>query len=154
MLIIGVDPGTVSGLFWINMANTWDENVGWGEFRSRSLGLNLSLVLNQWLAVNSPNTVLVGCEKYIITSNSAKTNQPDALKVTGIVEYLCDLAGGVTVHSIIKANALKVASNDRLRRVGWWPKSMGHAQDAARIALAVTAARHPGVFSALPGVLQ
>lgn len=153
MLIVGIDPGLITGLFWV------DTDVGVCNHREDSgiaIGKSLRVVMRAWLnnAYGVESQVLVGCEKYIITAHSAKTNQPEALENTGIVRFVCDEVGSIPLHLIIKANAMKIASNDRLKSVGWWGRGKTHGNDAARVALATLAQHRPGVFQRLPGVIQ
>ncbi len=144
MIIIGIDPGLVTGLFWIDLATGVPVHR---ELKSTAFGDELQGCM--WMR----SDVLVGCEKYIITSHGAKSNQPEALEQTGVAKYLCGKKE-IPVHLIIKANALKIANNDRLRAAGWWGKGFTHGNDAARVAMACLAAQYPRVFGALPGVVQ
>lgn len=148
MIVIGLDPGGTTGLFTAFVDGNVVQKVDHQELKSiEDVGDCIKYLLSLG------EETLVGCERYIITASRAKTNQPDALFNTGVLMYLCAKAR-VPVHLVVKANAMKIASNERLRTVGWWKRGDTHSNDAARCALAATAAFAPGVFRGLPGVVQ
>jgi len=134
-VVIGVDPGAMTGLFW------WD-NRGMYEPVAQQVSAEAfpvvfrNLLCNYVDWVGEPN-VGVAVERYIITSRTAKlSQQSDALEVTGMAKAIVSLYGGPPVRQYLKAN-LKFASDDMLRTVGWHTPSMRHANDAARQAFAL-----------------
>lgn len=152
MRVIGIDPGLTTGLFFIRFDSTNGEI--WLPPKHYELtGRQFGDVLAECLHSDYGDDVLVGCERYFITTHNAKSNQPEALEQTGVAKYLCALAG-TSLNLVTKSNILKLASNDRLRAVGWWGRGFTHGNDAARVGLGVAASRAPGIIRHLPGMLQ
>jgi hypothetical protein len=138
--IIGVDPGTMTGIFVyqrcdspccegvrITPLQVPADNV-WGKLRQGGIKFDKHCWdQRRYYAV----------ERFIITSKTAKlTQNTDALEVTGMVRAASHITQGNGLVRYAKAN-LKFASDDMLRKVGWYTPAMGHANDAARQAFAL-----------------
>lgn len=72
----------------------------------------------------------VVCESFV-PRGGPLTNQPEALKIIGWVEGECHLRG---VPFILQTpgQAKSFATAAKLKACGFWPKGLGHAQDAGR----------------------
>lgn len=139
--IIGADPGKTTGLARLHcgrltvVAATFDE---------------VEPVVRAWLADEEPAVVAV--ERFVITRNTAKkTQQLDALKLSGVIE-------GVVVrdtrHVIVYQNmsdAKKIGQPALLKSLGW--KSTGvnatHKNDATSQVIMMLASRYPVAFHQL-----
>lgn len=76
-----------------------------------------------------------GVERYTINGRTARlSQQPDALKVIGVVEQLAAYSQA-ECSQFAKSNAVKTYSDEFLRDVGWWSPGKTHANDATRMAL-------------------
>ncbi len=61
----------------------------------------------------------------------ALTFQPEALRIIGYLEGWAAAAGcGFVLQLPAQAKSFGTAA--KLKAVGWWPKGLGHSQDAAR----------------------
>lgn len=137
--IIGVDPGSTTGLFGVVVGRNDDDCVAiltaWGQTKDDPAG-SVDVMLRVMLALGvPPHRLNVAIEKYVITQRTAKlTRQPAALEVTGAVKGITRSRGG-RVWEFTASNAKKFASDDLLERVGWMEKkgyAKRHARDAAR----------------------
>ena len=84
--------------------------------------------------------VVVACENFLITVNTAKKSQGDrqwSLEQIGVLRHLCHKHGhGFELTT--PSDAKTFCSNDKLRRAGFWTPGKGHANDSARqIAMAL-----------------
>jgi len=135
-VIIGIDPGLMTGVFtWRSGRDLpWFEGMHlkaatfprqfWNELRRQSRGVK-------------PDNIHMAIERYIITPKTAKlSQQTEALEVTGMVKAIAALHGVTDVRQYTKAN-LKFASDSMMRGVGWHSPSFRHANDAARQAFAL-----------------
>lgn len=137
--IIGVDPGSTTGLFSVIVGQNDDDCVAiltaHGQVKDDAAG-SVDVMLRVMSAMGVPtNRLNVAIEKYVITQRTAKlTRQPTALEVTGAVKGITRSRGG-RVWEFTASNAKKFASDDLLERVGWMEKKgyvKRHARDAAR----------------------
>jgi hypothetical protein len=146
-VIIGVDPGLMTGLFVFRTYAANHTEVPQGPVQAAAE--QIPNLLHDWViranahmwdddeGTEEPHGVYIAVEKFIITPKTAKlSQQTDALEVTGMVKAVAALDGHVDVLQYAKAN-LKFASDDMLRAVGWWNPQMRHANDAARQAFAL-----------------
>jgi hypothetical protein len=137
--IIGVDPGSTTGLFGVIVGRNDDDCIAiltaYGQTKT-DVGGSVDIMLQVMRAMSVPQSRLnVAIEKYIITQRTAKlTRQPAALEVTGVVKDITRSRGG-RIWEFTASNAKKFASDDLLERVGWMEKkgyAKRHARDAAR----------------------
>lgn len=146
-MIIGVDPGLMTGLYVYRTYEANHTEVPQGPVQAEAW--QVPALVHDWIGranshmwdddegVEEPHGVHVAVEKYVITSRTAKlSQQTEALEITGAVKAVAILSGGVTVNQYLKAN-LKYASDDMLRTMGWFTPKMRHANDAARQASAL-----------------
>lgn len=75
----------------------------------------------------------VVCERFVITAATAKkSQQPDALHQIGALGYLARYEAGLDVHFQNPADVMRLATDERLRKLGWYVPGKGHANDALR----------------------
>ena len=146
-MIIGVDPGLMTGLFVFRTYAANHTEVPQGPVQASAD--QIPTLLHDWIiranahmwdddgGTEQPHGVYLAVEKFIITGRTAKlSQQTDALEVTGMVKALAALNGWIDVKQYAKAN-LKFANDDALKRAGWYSPKMRHANDAARQAYAL-----------------
>lgn len=127
--IITVDPGVTTGfgravLDQGQFTDVWfDQDTDEGRF--------LGLVWDE-LRENGQDTIIV-CEAYIITAETLrKTRQTASLELIGALRWMASFHGA---HFELQqpAQAKKLATDARLKAIGWWNKTTrDHANDAAR----------------------
>lgn len=134
--IIGIDPGKCTGLFLYKSGKTEHHEMALPQAGDW---------LWSWLLSGSVD--LVVHERFIVSpGGGARTMQLDALGVIGVAQFLCHRTK-TDLAVVSKSDALKLASNDRLRQAGWWGRGFTHANDAARVAMAAYAPRNPAWFA-------
>lgn len=85
--------------------------------------------MEEFLAAGPAEVV---CENFFITSQTAKkTPAPWSLKLIGVAEYLCQKYGHkFTLQA--PADAKRLATDPRLKALGWYSGGEGHQDDSAR----------------------
>lgn len=138
---IGCDPGKITGLARLDTREDHDA----GLTRVAVPVDQVEDVLRLWL---TPHVVTyVGIERFVITRETArKTQQTDALKVSGIVENLVGRSDGL--HAVTYQNmsdAKRLATPRLLKALGWWAtgRHSRHMNDAATQVFKLLADRHP-----------
>lgn len=148
MIIIGIDPGNVSGMAFWNLDRTEAPST-WREEPYETTGREL----RQWLTHRDTvgrSQIKVGVERYVMTPGP-KTAQPAALMTMGVIEDLCRWYG-VEWHYYVSATTKK-KSNSLLRKLGWWtPTKDGHVNDALRVVLCELATVDPARYADLVGL--
>ena len=139
-LIIGVDTGLTTGIkVYANRAGR-EPVLGHDQVDRSDIAPYLASLIALWVEEVGGANVHIAVEKYIITKRTATlSQQPDALEITGMVKGFAATEarrGAITVHQIMKGN-LKFASDDMLKRLGWYVPGKRHANDAARQAFAL-----------------
>ena len=124
-LVVAVDPGKVTGIA------VWDpaelgNRPGAYEVPSR---VKVYRVFDDIVSWGRPGTVVI--ERFTIKPGVVNTNQPDALMIIGAIESTATRVGW-PVEFQLPAAAMSWATNERLRRVGWWVRGKEHANDALR----------------------
>jgi hypothetical protein len=150
MIIVGVDPGKVTGLA------VWWDPVVWVRPKLPALDVAevadsdaVVPVLRRMLDGRRPD--LVAIERFVQTGRRM-TFQPHAQQVVGAVRSFC-LEERVALVFQQPGPAKKLASNALLRRIDWSnPTPDGHADDATRHVLLVMATHHPDVFARVTGI--
>ena len=74
------------------------------------------------------------CESFTVNAGTAKKDPsayPDVFSLIGTIRYLA-WANGAEFHFQTPAEAKSFATNDKLRKLGWYKGGAGHADDASR----------------------
>ncbi len=83
-----------------------------------------------WTLVNSGARGLFVVENFV-PRGGALTTQPDALHIIGFIKGMAHIHGwGFILQS--PAEAKSWATNEKLKRAGWWVVGQDHARDALR----------------------
>ncbi len=85
-------------------------------------------MLYEWVRAVTPNIIV--CENFI-PRPGALSFQPEALRIIGYLEGWAEENGAEFVLQT-PAQAKSFGTAAKLKAVGWWPKGLGHAQDAAK----------------------
>lgn len=143
MIVIGVDPGKVTGIA------IWVQGLGWKQAEVDAIRVLHSI--RTMLGGNNPTAI--ACERYVQgTGRRAMSFQPDAHRVMGELsalhqEFKCAYA------LQLAGPAKKIASDKVLRQLGCYtPTRDGHANDACRQVIRYLANDYPDVFAALLGI--
>lgn len=137
-LIIGVDPGKMTGLAWL-VDNT---------FRSTDLtALDACTMIDTLMTQHSDRPTIITAERYTITTNTAKlTRQYDALEVIGVCRWLAHMRRAQFELQAASA-AQRCGNRDVLSALGWWGRGFDHRNKAAaQVALAYQQ-RFPNEFA-------
>ncbi len=118
--VLAVDPGGTTGMAWWGYRPA-GESVSFTEEPDR-------FHLYDRVRVARPDVII--CENFVPRSG-ALTFQPEALRIIGYLEGWAQ-ENGVEFVLQTPAQAKSFATQAKLKAVGWWPKGLGHAQDAAR----------------------
>lgn len=113
MFIVSCDPGLSSGFSTYN-------NVT-GEFAtSEEVGFAAAAQHLEWLLADGYATEMV-CENFVVTQSTArKTQQPDALKLIGVAEYLCIKYR----HKFtLQQPAQRKAGENLLKKMSWYVRT-------------------------------
>jgi len=150
VIIVGVDPGKVTGLaVWCDGCGmSHPERPDTAEVESSTA---VGAVLYRMLAEHgSARANLIAIERFV--QSSRKTRQPHALQVTGEIGALAANLGIKVVYQS-PGPSVKIASNQRLRELGWYVYSRDqHANAAQRHVLLAVASFFPDTFAKLTGL--
>lgn len=106
--------------------------------------------LRAWLGSEVPTLVVI--ERFVITRNTAKkTQQTDALKLSGVIQNVVERS---TQHTVVYQNmsdAKKIGNPAMLRALGWWKtgRNAAHMNDAAAQVVKALADLRPATFHQL-----
>lgn len=125
-LVLAIDPGLATG--WVTWARDTNEVLAWGEDDE----YDFCERVDRWLAAVGPRVTIVA-EAFVITRETAKkSQQPYSLYVLGTVRYLARKHGAEGPRLRSAADAKRFATNEKLRRLGWYCRGAEHATDAHR----------------------
>lgn len=133
--VIGVDPGKTTGLALLTGSRLTQVAVPFAEVED---------TLRLWLA--SEVITYVGIERFVITRNTArKTQQTDALKVSGVVQNLVERSERHVVVYQNMSDAKRLGNPVMLRKLGWRRTGVNasHMNDAASQVFKLVATRRP-----------
>ena len=125
MNVIAFDPGKATGVA------IYSEGEGFVSYQLDSgwLGQVAHLDSTFWGGYNH-----VICESFTVNAGTAKKDPsayPDVFSLIGTIRYLA-WANGAEFHFQTPAEAKSFATNDKLKRLGWYKGAPGHADDASR----------------------
>ena len=124
--VLWLDPGEMTGwALWY----TEQQHLFTAEYDRKNIGT----YLERWLSTGGGKTVL-GCEKYIITPETARlSQQPASLEVIGIARELANKYPVVEFRCDQSSSTAKTfCTNQMLKAIGWYRVGMRHANDASR----------------------
>lgn len=146
MIIVGVDPGKITGLAIFVRALDGTDKIHAEEVPAREVGT----LLRQWTAGIHDKSMIWAVEKFVIMPGRPQTSQPDALLVTGTVQ---GLAVGSRYVEQGPGPAKRICNDQMLKRLGWYtPTKDGHANDAKRHIVLAMATYYVPEFAAMVGV--
>lgn len=126
--VVGIDPGKMTGISHLH-------NLNHEHRRLETWQLARVDVINhvRGLILSHTRRLVVVSERFIISQRTIRgTPQYDALELIGSVRDLCADFGHVEFHLQSASDAKRVATNDRLRHLGWYRTGLDHANDASR----------------------
>ena len=121
--VLWVDPGVTSGWFEYDLTL----NQVWAcQLTFHELVITLDNVLVK------ATDVIVGCERFIITQNSARRpGSVEAIKAWGAVSAAATRFA-IMVDDSQTSSVMTACSDTDLKALGWHFRGMPHANDAAR----------------------
>lgn len=143
-VLLGVDPGKVTGLF---TAVICDGEVFIADAGNTPAWLSRKFIgpvevsadhmpywLDDFQAHYTGFDIATAVERFTINARTARASQEtDALEVTGMVRATQAIATHQQpMRRYAKSNLAKLASNAVLQDIGWYPQGKRHATDAAR----------------------
>lgn len=125
--IVAIDPGGTTGIALLDSYAGFDSFQVEGSFEEQANALKYQLT------ALAPDVVV--CESFIITPNTGKLSSDEQkyypLMLIGIIRCWCDTYELEYVAQT--PSQRKFATDDKLKRLGWYtPTKGGHANDAAR----------------------
>jgi hypothetical protein len=142
MRYLAIDPGLTTGLAWFDEVHGFESLEIRGRYELYDFvtplvrrAKDLSVIVERW---------------DVRRDTRSKTNQDDPRYIIGYVDGLCQEMG-VRYFEQRPAQAKSFATNDKLKRLGWYTGGEGHADDAARHLLVhlVLTAEVPSIREAL-----
>lgn len=139
IIYIGVDPGEVTGVSFLDRAGVYFAIELSHEHAVKYVGTIVHV------ADQSGTKVRIGCEQYVQRRNSRLTEQPAAQRITGAVQAL-----GHFTRLIAPSTAKTMCTDHRLKQLGWYKKTPdGHCNDSGRILFALIAITSPLMVNSL-----
>jgi hypothetical protein len=118
---IAFDPGKTTGVAMLDTSSD-DPPVTWQLPAMEAVAMMDDFIDHECVVV---------CETFS-PRPGVRTWQPDALETIGALRYLT-WTRGADFQLQTPAAAMSFATNDKLRRAGWWsPTTGGHVNDALR----------------------
>lgn len=150
MILVGVDPGKVTGIAMWWDPFVYDNSEKGSDVETAEVELSTSVVPVIRRMLDDRRPFAVGIERYI--QNSRKTHQPAANEVTGAVKSLCE---ELLVRCVYQSPgpAKRAGSTHVLKKLGWWtPSKDGHANAALGNMLLLMATVAPQRYAELIGL--
>lgn len=129
MRILSIDPGGTTGIAWCDFVpgklNTPGTSMpqGFGQ---------ASEFFSMYIEEFRPELIVI--EKFTINARTIKSSREGsnlAIELTGVAKFLAKRSN-ITVEEQSPADAKNFASDDKLRRIGWYQPGPDHARDAMR----------------------
>lgn len=148
MILVGVDPGKVTGvaIWWdsTEFDGTNHLDIDTCEVTDAS---QVPTVIRRMLDGQRPTLIL--CERFNSAGGKALTSQPDAQQIVGMMRSLAEELQCRCVYQS-PGPAKKIMPNSRLKKIGWYTSTKdGHANDAARHVGLGLASFYPATFARL-----
>lgn len=118
--VLALDPGLATGVSTLIDGGYWGTQLKYEQ---------VGPFIESFLSFGPAEVV---CENFFITSQTAKkTPAPWSLKLIGVAEYLCQKYDRkFTLQA--PADAKRLATDTRLKALGWYSGGEGHQDDSAR----------------------
>lgn len=150
MILVGVDPGKVTGIavWWDPFVYDNSEKLSDVDTAEVESSTFVVPVIRRILDDRRP--FAIGVERYI--QNPKKSHQPAASEVTGAVKSLCE---ELLVRCVYQSPgpAKRAGSTATLKKLGWWtPTPDGHANAALGNMLLLMATVTPQRYAELIGL--
>lgn len=128
MLLIAVDPGKTTGVA------TWYLDRAFEEPMATQIegSLDFCDYVHALLAGHYDDDIVIICEKYTINAGTLKkSRQYDPLEIIGTLRWF---AHQYEIDFVLQspAEAKRFATNDKLKKIGWYTPGRDHAADAMR----------------------
>lgn len=151
MIIVGVDPGKVTGI------SMWCIHCRWLGIDTAEVSDSAAIpkVIRRMLTNDNCHCQIgmIGCERFVTpTSHGALTAQPHARQICGAVE---SLAADLGVRCLMQGAgpAKKIAPTSLLKKIGWYVATPDqHTNHATCQLLLVIATFYPDTFAELVGI--
>lgn len=144
---MAVDPGKMTG--WaVRDMSTLAVVFGQDEF--------MAFMHRTWRFLNEQRHVHIASERFVISSGTVRKARGDvnwSIETIGMLRWtVAHLTEHEHSFELQNANdAMKFATDARLRTIEWWTPGRGHANDAARHLLHLHARRWPALLP--PGIV-
>lgn len=133
--ILAVDPGGTTG--WSLLTEPGGKPHS-AQDKPYDFERKAHLLLNQ----DDASDALIVVERFTITAATAKkSQQPDALKQIGALEYLARCYAGLDLNYQSPAEVMRLVTDTRLRALGWYIPGKEHSNDSLRHMVAFLAKR-------------
>lgn len=140
--VVVLDPGKTTGVVdWTAGHHAEPPTVTWAELDFKGTCDKLLSIAAESVSTGNLDIIII-CESFIITQQTAKNTQaPWSLELIGVARMISELYLGKPLILQQPSQAKRFSSDNRLKRMGWFWKGKGHANDAARHLLLFTATR-------------
>lgn len=138
--LLAFDPGGTTGWFkgaFSADGKIYEDTLSWGQFNGQPHYLDVGYLIEQ--AINLTGHLMVVTEDY--RPDFGRAQNYIALEYIGVMSYVC--RKGLVPFERQGRDIKTFWTSDNLRKVGFWPKGMPHAQDAARHWLAYAGKQNP-----------
>lgn len=125
--IMTIDPGPSTGLA------TWSPRTDPMPFSTTLPRIEAEDFIAERIKPDGTGATLVIIESFIISMATAKKSRAgsESIEMIGMTRYLCRIAGIPLIESR-PADVMRFATDDKLRRIGWYVTGPDHARDALR----------------------
>lgn len=130
--IMTIDPGPSTGL------SLWDSDSGDGPFAT----ILPRVEAEDFVAERIPAVDVVIIEIFVISQGTIKKSRAGAesIEMIGMTRYLCRINDTPLLESR-PADVMRFATDEKLKRIGWYVPGPDHARDALRHLLTFAAER-------------
>lgn len=154
MIVIGVDPGKITGIALWQTADSFGPGKlsGINPWAVAEVG-NTEVLKYIKLLLRGRTPTAIACERFVQgTGRRPMSYQGDAQHITGEVSGLAQDLGCPFVRQLAGPSK-KIASDKVLKKIGAYIATEdGHANDATRQVIRYLADHHPEVFAELIGI--
>lgn len=127
-MLLAVDPGHVTGFWWIDPEN---DVIDGGQLEHEQALFWMDALFE------SRRGITVVCENFQVTQRTVMqhSNRQWSLEQIGVLRWwlLKERYDSLVMQS--PSSAKSFATNEKLKRIGWYKKGKEHCRDAARHAL-------------------